>query len=177
MKIHDLYDKISQFEQQVTPSTRELSSCRRGCSKCCYTDISVFEVEANNIRSWFHSLAAAKKAELSKLWSAPALKTMSFSGEEVSSCVFLNQESCSIYEARPLICRTQGHALSFREGKDMFVDICPLNEEMLDTLTSSEMINLDLLNSILSGLEKIDSKNTERHRIRLKDLKDELWTL
>ena len=161
----------------MKPITRELSSCKSGCSKCCFTDISIFQVEAENIRSWFKSLSDAKKAELSMFWSDPPTRTNSFSGKEVSSCAFLHQDTCTIYEARPLICRTQGHALSFREDSDLFVDICPLNEGMLETLTSSEMINLDLLNSILSGLEKIDSGNDERNRIRLTDLKDELWTL
>lgn len=148
-----------------------------GCAKCCYTDISIFEVEAKNLRSWFTSLPDEKKLELTNYWKEPSQETRSFSGEVVSSCVFLHNETCTVYEARPLICRTQGHALNFQEEDKSYVDICPLNEDMLESLQSSGMMNLDLLNSILSGLENLDSGNQERKRIRLKDLKDELWTL
>lgn len=177
MKIQDLYDKIALFEEKISPSVREQSSCKMGCAKCCYTDISIFEVEAKNLRSWFTSLTDEKKLELKSYWKEPSRQTRSFSGEDVSSCVFLHNEMCTVYEARPLICRTQGHALNFREGAESYVDICPLNEDMLESIQSSEVMNLDLLNSILSGLEKLDSGNQERKRIRLKDLKDELWTL
>lgn len=176
MKIQDLYQKISDFEKKLSPVSLEKSSCRQGCSKCCYTDISVFQIEANNIRHWFDTLSPQEKIKLNKAWSLPLSERENFQGEKVSSCSFLVNEACTIYEARPLICRTQGLALMFKEDDQVFLDICPLNEEMLEHLSKSEYLSLDLVNTILVQLEKLDASHTDRERMKLSALKEELWT-
>lgn len=160
--IHDLYEKVARFETDLGHDAKAKSQCKNGCSKCCYTDISVFEIEASNIRTWFHSLSPERQIEIRNLWKLSRTE---------GSCAFLRNESCTIYEARPLICRTQGLAFKFKiDGKE-FVDICPLNDEMIPVLKDKEIINLDLLNMILSQMEKQEAKGIERERTRLEDLK------
>jgi Fe-S-cluster containining protein len=174
MTINDLYLKVSEFEKNISNETLSLSNCKNGCSRCCYVDLSVFQIEADNIRSWFHSLSSREKNTLQKKWQEPLSKMVNFHGEEVFSCPFLSNESCTIYEARPLICRTQGLALKFKDQQEEFVDICPLNEEMIENISTTEILNLDLLNLILSQLENIQSQGSGRERPRLETIKASL---
>jgi uncharacterized protein len=176
MNINDLYAKVHDFESKIRRNVQALSSCRESCSKCCYTDLSVFQIEADNIRNWFFQLNDIEKTYLKNRWKLSPKSMLNFKGEEVSSCSFLRNESCTIYEARPLICRTQGLGLKYKEGEETYLDICPLNESMLEELLDSELINLDLLNTILSQLEKMKAPGTQRKRMKLTDLLEELWT-
>lgn len=161
MGIQDLYDKVASFEAQLTTNL----NCKNGCSGCCYVDLSVFELEANNVRRWFKGLAEKSRDELREKWKSPLKE---------GACAFLRDESCTIYPARPLICRTQGLAFKFRLGGEEYLDICPLNEEKLELMGEGEILNLDLINLILSQLEKNDSNDKARARVLLTDLLKEL---
>lgn len=160
--INDLYKKVAQFESELGTDIKSLSQCKNGCSKCCYTDISIFEVEASNIRKWFASLSIDQQNSIKDKWQLPQTE---------GSCAFLRNESCTIYEARPLICRTQGLALRYMEEGEPFIDICPLNEEMIEEMEDKDVMNLDLLNTIISKLETDSANGVNRPRISLKDLK------
>ena len=58
-------------------------------------------------------------------------------------------------------------------NKEVFYDVCPLNEQSLNEATEAELLNLDLLNTILVQLEKEDSHSSNRARVKLSDLKEE----
>ncbi|MFP5384822.1 MAG: YkgJ family cysteine cluster protein [Bacteriovoracia bacterium] len=170
--ISNLYKKVDEFEKRL--SFKEKLLCKEACSRCCYTDISVFEVEANFIRQWFKHLHPDVQEKLRADWSLPSSESMNFANKLTTSCPFLIDERCSIYNARPLICRTQGLPLKFSMDEGVFVDICPLNEDLLDAADMSEVLNLDLLNMILVQLEREDSGASDRKRVKLSDLKNEL---
>ena len=162
MPLQELYRKVEAFQNNLSAPARSLSQCRKGCSRCCMVDLSVFRIEADSVRKWFRELAVGKADELRSLWS----------GEKPEGgCAFLVNDACTIYEARPLICRTQGLPLRFIEGGQTFLDICPLNEEMLNITLSSEVMNLDLLNLILAQLERHEGE--DRPREKLSDLRAE----
>lgn len=163
MNVNDLYQKIQEFENGISAETSALSHCRKGCSRCCYTDISIFEIEADNIRNWFKSLSEEKRTSLRSRLRNEA---------NTGGCSFLYQEACTIYEARPLICRTQGLAFKFLVQGETFLDICPLNEKELEVIKEKEILNLDLINLILSKLESGESSEL-RDRVSLKALKEE----
>ncbi len=169
MDVNDLYKKVDEFDNRIRPEAKALSQCRSGCSRCCYTDISVFSVEADNIRQWFSQLTISQQSDLWSKWSQSLAQKMNFRGDTVSSCTFLHDEHCTIYEARPLICRTQGMAFRFREDSEEYVDVCTLNDGMLDELLDSEFVNLDLLNSILGAMAG------EGERVSLMDLRKVLF--
>lgn len=155
--IETLQENASGFFDKVANKYSAEMKCKEGCSKCCYTDISVFEVEAKRIEEWLQSQSEEKQVELKKLWKLPV---------EKGACSFLYNDSCSIYEARPVICRTQGAPLFVQV--DNVLDYCPLNFTAGDP-PKEDWLNLDRLNTLLSfaaktsGLEK---------RIRLKKLKE-----
>lgn len=174
MSLSLLHQKISDFEAAQSKELRKLSQCQQGCSRCCYVDLSIFEIEAAHIRQWFHSLSSHEKQKLRAQWSSFLTEQLNFQDESVKSCVFLRQESCTIYPARPVICRTQGLPITFRLESRSHVDVCPLNEEMLNLATSSEILNLETLNLILAQMENQDANGSSRKRVSLRSLFDEL---
>jgi Fe-S-cluster containining protein len=123
MTINDLYQKISDFEQKLKPSTKDKLVCNEGCSRCCYTDISIFQIEADNIREWFSHLSASSKESLRQKWREAPSVMENFFNQTVPACVFLKGESCTIYDVRPLICRTQGLPLMYKMEDQSFVDL------------------------------------------------------
>lgn len=157
--IETLQENASGFFDKVFAKHSTSIKCKEGCSKCCYTDISVFEVEAKRIREWFQSQTNEKKEILKELWQTPT---------GPGACSFLYNDSCSIYEARPVICRTQGAPL-FIQAENV-LDYCPLNFEAGDP-PKEDWLNLDRLNTLLSFAAKSSGLD---ERLRLKKLKVEL---
>jgi len=66
------------------------------------------------------------------------------------ACPLLVEDRCSIYESRPLICRTQGLPLLLEaEDGGQEVDFCPLNfagPDAVDDLEETHLVPLDDLN-------------------------------
>ncbi|MGZ3789833.1 MAG: YkgJ family cysteine cluster protein [Bacteriovorax sp.] len=157
--IESLQENASGFFDKVQGKHASKMACTEGCSKCCYTDISIFQVEGERIREWFNSQDEVKQSELKSAWKNPV---------QDKACAFLYDDRCTIYEARPVICRTQGAPLFLQE--ENVLDYCPLNFKEGDP-PKEDWLNLDRLNTLLSfaaktsGLEK---------RITLKKLKQEL---
>ncbi|WP_446812201.1 YkgJ family cysteine cluster protein (plasmid) [Methylomonas sp. 2BW1-5-20] len=86
-KLKDLYsfmDELFSFVHQFTP-------CKKGCSSCCYYDVSISELEIQYIEG-------ATKIKRSK----NPKQSSSFHG---TPCPFLKAGVCSIYEYRPFFCR------------------------------------------------------------------------
>lgn len=162
MALKELYRKVDAFQDNLSSESKAFSQCRKGCSRCCMVDLSVFRVEADNIREWYTSLSSSEKKSLKEKWE---------NDTPSGQCSFLCEDSCTIYEARPLICRSQGLPLRFQEGGETYVDICPLNEDMMEVVKGVEILNLDLLNTILSKIEAMEGG--ERLRVDLTDLKKE----
>lgn len=75
-------------------------ACREGCSSCCVEGLSVLSVEAANIARFLEEPGARGEP------SPPP-----------GGCPFLDGEgACTIYEVRPVVCRT--HGLPLRMPKD-----------------------------------------------------------
>lgn len=174
MSLDLFYRKVADFEAALTPDAKSRLNCKNGCSRCCYTDISIFEVEAQNIRRWFNSLSPELKQQLREKWSMESGTGLDFQNRLVKPCVFLKDDSCSVYEVRPLICRTQGLAMKVATETATFADICPLNEDALTLMKSSDILNLELLNTILSQMERVNADSADRLRVSLRELQNQL---
>ena len=88
--LYSFMDELSKFISRFTP-------CKKGCSACCYYKVSVSEVEIEYVE---------KRTQFRRSFNiAPA---RNFHGEP---CPFLVNSSCSIYKARPFVCRKH-HALT-----------------------------------------------------------------
>jgi len=85
-------------------------ACRAGCSHCCHQRVGVTPPEAFAI--FHHLLETRDRAQLARLFETVITKrrhTHGLSAQERLSpllpCPFLQANSCSIYEVRPLSCR------------------------------------------------------------------------
>ncbi len=154
-----LQENASEFFDKTQKKHSAQMECKAGCSKCCMTDISVFEIESDRIQEWFDSQAEEIQNNLKTKWQTPV---------EAGACTFLYEGQCSIYEARPLICRTQG--LPLFVASENVLDYCPLNFKAGDP-EKNDWLNLERMNTLLS----FAAKTTKREgRVRLKKLKEKL---
>lgn len=143
-----------QFVQQVDTLTNTLSTryakhlvCRAGCSGCCQHHLSVFPVEAARVKAASAALPDELRARIEQ--QARTVNEREAQGQPVA-CPLLVDEHCAIYEARPLICRTQGLPLLLEaEDGGHEVDFCPLNftaPEAVNDLDEQYLVPLDELN-------------------------------
>ncbi len=88
-EIYRLVDEIAKFSIAHTP-------CGKGCSSCCRMNVEISEVEANKIQRE----TGSKFVPLRQSIMHPLTE---FSG---MACPFLTDDACSIYQSRPLVCRS-----------------------------------------------------------------------
>ena len=101
LKLKQLYAFLTRFNKDFVST---FTTCQKGCSACCKMDVQLTPFEAEYIA--LASSIPHRNSPLSK-------------GHE-SSCPFLSEKgTCSIYNYRPLLCRTY-HVLSEPElGNDL----------------------------------------------------------
>lgn len=93
--------------------------CRSGCTSCCRTRLSTTAVEAAWLREWLETLeAGARRALAAQASRGPT-----------DRCAALDDEGrCSIYERRPLVCRSHGLPIRRRGARHLPVlESCSLN--------------------------------------------------
>ena len=133
-----LVAKVDAFHTDVSRRRGDDLACRRGCDACCRVKLSVSAVEATAIAHRLSNLDAAARERLRNRLrqtqdEAPVC-------DESPRCIMLEDDgACAVYEARPLVCRTQGLALRYpprtfpedavlaRDGDGSDIVWCPLN--------------------------------------------------
>ena len=119
-----LLSDLARFYEEVDRGVEQLNTlhaarlvCRKGCHDCCVEGLTVFEVEAENIRRHHAKLL---------IEAGPYPE---------GACAFIDPSgACRIYEHRPYVCRTQGLPLRWvdqlSDGVSVEMrDICPLNNQ------------------------------------------------
>lgn len=94
--------------------------CKKGCAMCCL-NFDVFPIEFD----------AVKKQVSEEYRQVMQGKLPSKLGQQ---CIFLKQQQCGIYSARPIICRTHGYPLlNMNEAGDRWeLSHCELNFTKVD---------------------------------------------
>jgi len=159
-KLRKKIDSLCEMLEKV--HDRHLN-CKKGCDLCCMA-ISVFPVELYAI-----------KAEL----DPGAISGLPIPKDQVQ-CRFLVDHSCTVYESRPVICRTHGLPLVYMgmESDEYELSLCELNFTEFDFLDFEEenTYPMDRINSQLYQINKNfvatfeDGKYSEQDRIPLADL-------
>jgi Fe-S-cluster containining protein len=165
-QLEQLYEKINQETDRVA-RLHEWHPCRKGCSDCChYSNFLVSETEANYIfdlvRSWgkyrLREIQSRARSELSRLhqeigygkWNKLVAR---YPGERVT-CPLLEDDVCTVYERRPVICRVYGLSGIKDEGKHMYA--CPKVEKaMYEYLQSHETVEMVDFSKITKQMEGI----------------------
>nr|WP_319509468.1 YkgJ family cysteine cluster protein [uncultured Draconibacterium sp.] len=137
-KLKNTIDKLSD---DLEKQHKKHMKCKAGCDLCCM-DYSIFPIE-------FFSIVIALNKQVDK----PKINT----GNDESSCIFLNNHTCEIYSERPIICRTHGLPLLYmNEENGWELSACELNFNEFDMEEFSEENTLpqDKFNSKLFLLNK-----------------------
>jgi len=152
-------------------------ACRAGCSGCCHHHLSVFAVEAETVRTAIEELPTQVRARVEA--QAREVIKREAHGEAVT-CPLLIDDCCSIYQSRPLICRTQGLPLLMEaEDGEQEIDFCPLNfteAGAVDDLDENNLAPLDAINLRLALVnlrhcrEKGLGDEASGERIKLADI-------
>jgi len=157
--LEQLYREIDRLTQYLCQIHSARLQCRRGCCGCCVDGITVYEIEAQNIRQNYADLLER---------GAP---------HREGACAFLDEQGgCRIYEHRPYVCRTQGLPLRWIEeisdGNVVeFRDICPLNEEgePIESLAEAQCWTIGPFEERLARLQAAAGDGKMR-RVALRDL-------
>lgn len=166
----------TEFERFFEKYQKDME-CSRGCSSCCISGLNVFSWEASIITDWFFDLSEEEKQNWKKNQTLPNRPASGPQGDK--ACAFLRQGECTIYEARPTLCRTQGMALRYQHHDQILRDWCPLNfKESEKSPLESDDLNLDTLNQMLAQAQFLyEQENPEALgpvRVDLGSLRDYL---
>lgn len=156
--------------------------CMAGCIGCCQAGLSVSNVEGRRISDWLleNLTVAAKIRDRTQMLNNP------------DYCSLLDSAGgCSIYDVRPLICRSHGMPVSMEEGPEVIPgdvndhskyvltsqtdelrDVCPLNFEGVDlaSISREDVLSLEKLNVLLSLINIDFDKPHAGERVSLETL-------
>ncbi len=149
----NLLSDVDLMAERLTERYRSHIACRAGCCACCRHDLSVFEVEAVSVRAALSALPEMVWEQVCR--QAHDVQAHQARGEGVV-CPLLVNGCCAIYEARPVICRTQGLPLLYAaEDGTQEVDFCPLNftgTGTIEELDADHLVQLDVFNLKLASV-------------------------
>jgi Fe-S-cluster containining protein len=150
---NELMAQAGEMTSRLTEYYRAHLNCRAGCSGCCQHHLSVFPVEAAGISAAIQALPDETQRRLKR----QATETIERESQSKAvACPMLINDKCAIYEARPVICRTQGLPLLYEtEDGEQVVDFCPLNftaEHATDELDEARLVPLETLNLRLAAV-------------------------
>ncbi len=148
--IHDWHTTLREYKKlrneidnrcnQLHQEHKNHTQCHKGCSSCCM-DFKLLPVEYHYILNQIKN----KKVEI-------------IPDHEKDKCVFLVNDLCSIYEHRPVICRSHGLPILFtdEEFNNLSLTFCPLNFQDVndDYFTLENSYNQDRFNSKLFSINQ-----------------------
>src|SRR5581483_9350170 len=109
-----LLGQVDKWTMEMAGRYKAHLKCTKGCDLCCRRKFSVSAVEAYSIAKYFRELPAAVHRAVRK--------------KKKESCAFLVDGACSVYDARPVICRTYGlPSLHRNEKSEGELSWCELN--------------------------------------------------
>ena len=132
--LHALANQAAKCAQEAVERAGKRVSCEKGCGACCRQLVAISLVEARALAKLVADMPEPRQSEIRERFSAAARRLAQIgapegdiSGDQVSAqsplvesdhqrlgaawfslqiaCPFLENESCSIYESRPLVCR------------------------------------------------------------------------
>jgi hypothetical protein len=136
--------KVDAKFAEIAARHPQQMACQRGCHGCCQPGLSVSAIEAAHIRAWLqaHPLVAGELRALAEV-----------DPHRGARCALLDAAGqCSIYAARPLLCRVHGAPTRTPQPDgSVALDVCPLNfaDSPLDAVESVNFIDQQLVATLL----------------------------
>ena len=115
-----LNEKLGKFFQEQAPYI----FCKEGCSHCCESgEYPLSEVEFAYLNLGARTLPLEVFQQIDKNIEKTKAEKLNFKGEKfLHQCPFLINKRCSLYNFRPIICRSHGLAFFSKENKIMVPD-------------------------------------------------------
>jgi len=145
--IHDYHQLLAALDTEIVRIGEihgATLSCGPGCASCCRA-FSVLSIEAACVQEAIASLDKARQERLSRNLA-----------EGDDRCPLLIDDLCSVYAARPVICRTQGLPLAYvdEERQAIEVSACPLNFPDDYDFAPESLLFMDGFNARLAELNR-----------------------
>lgn len=154
----NLVYKVDSLCQKLEQMHRKYMVCRPGCSQCCEVERTVLSIEAYVVEQRLRLLSPERIKRLRKIYR---------NNDEV--CPLLLRDRCVIYTARPIICRTHGLPILYREAARSFMDYCRLNFTKVPenhVFQANEILDMNDFNVELIRLDKKFAEYVLRTRWR-----------
>ncbi len=162
-----LLEKVDEMFRRVQSRHQDKFSCRKGCHGCCAAGLTVSNVEVRWIERWLSD----NPSRLQKILDGEKML------RHPHFCELLDEEGqCSIYEVRPLICRSHGMPISWKDEEASADpesrDVCPLNFTGVDlnSLDQSDVISIDHVNVLLSLINRAFDEKLANERYALSEI-------
>lgn len=138
-----LVRRVDQHLDRIRRIFPQHMACRKGCDACC-RPLTLFPIEALKLAVAFSTLDETTKARvLEKIETEP------------NACPLLWESQCLLYADRPLICRTHGYPICFREAnEEIRVDFCPENFKGISSFPRDALLDIDALNTLLAAVNR-----------------------
>lgn len=156
LELKQLHAEVSSRARELAAQLGERLKCRLGCTDCCVDGITVFEIEAEQIRRHHEDLLRSDTPR------------------QPGACAFLDEDgACRIYPHRPYVCRTQGLPLRWfgadSSGRTVeYRDICVLNEGglHLEAMDAEDLWLIGPYEGRLAALQKRTGDGMRRVSLR-----------
>jgi len=99
--IKEVYKAIDNFFNNAPGENKKDIKCKTGCTACCFIDVDVSADEVAAIINYCNENAI----EIDKKYLIKQAEVGRKKYSELSRCVFLKDDMCSIYPVRPIACR------------------------------------------------------------------------
>ena len=99
--IKEVYKAIDNFFNAAPEENKKEIKCKTGCTACCFIDVAVSADEAAAIINYCRENAIEIDKEYLEKQDVVGRKSYS----DLSRCVFLKDDLCSVYPVRPIACR------------------------------------------------------------------------
>ncbi len=155
-----LVKKIDDHILHLEKSYPDDIACKKGCDDCCKS-LTLFPVEAFCL-----SFAFVKASKSSQDQVIQKIENQD------GTCPLLINNSCALYQARPIICRTHGYPITMKKDTKIQIDFCPKNFKKTATFPKEVLLSLEQLNATLIAinqyfLESIETDDPLPDRINM----------
>ncbi len=169
--LKSLYTRVDRFYMSVRARYGDQMDCHAGCSDCCLAGLTLVMIEAVAIGE-AHGIDAER---IFLQAGQPCLQTE-------GHCRLLDKDDhCTIYDERPLICRTHGLPLDYSDKDDTGLTCCEKNFfsraphpsavlDMTNMETALFAVNLDYCRKV--GLNPMARVAVDRLALLLLDSSD-----
>lgn len=153
----DLLTTVDRLLDRIRSRYPEQITCHKGCG-CGCRNLSVFPIEALSLASAVRDQSAGaadvvrKRAANASFWDCPLLE----------------DQACSLYAFRPLICRTHGFPLQTVYNQQSSIGHCRHNFKNISPIPDDAVIDLDHINSALRAINS-SAVGEMAHLLRLPD--------